>query len=140
VDSKKPVPVLAGYHHVKLPVRDLAASIRWYASVLGLVVAIEFVEEGVLCGVALRDPAGTLMLALRADPDRAAGLAGFDPIALAVPGLADLHAWAAHLDALGVAHSRVSKGHVGWLIGELTDPDGIEIRLYTLASHEQSGR
>lgn len=136
MDSKKLLPVLAGYHHVKLPVRDLAASIRWYTGVLGLTVAIEFVEEGVLRGVALRDPGGTLMLALRADPDHAGGLAGFDPIALAVPDLADLHAWAAHLDALDVAHLPVGKGHVGWLIGGLTDPDGIEIRLYTLATHE----
>lgn len=139
MDSKKPVPLLAGYHHVKLPVSDIATSLDWYSRVLGLQVAIEFVEEGVLRGAALRDPGRTLMLALREDPDRAPSLTGFDPIALAVPEVADLKAWAQHLDRLGVAHSPVSEGTIGWLIGGITDPDGIEIRLYTLAIRDQSG-
>jgi catechol 2,3-dioxygenase-like lactoylglutathione lyase family enzyme len=137
VNSKK---ALAGFHHVKLPVRDLPASIEWYTGVLGLAVAIEFVEAGVLRGVALQDPGATLTLALREDPERAAHLSGFDPIALAVPGVADLNAWVSHLDELGVAHSPIAEGSVGWLVGGLTDPDGIEIRLYTLATHDPSGR
>jgi catechol 2,3-dioxygenase-like lactoylglutathione lyase family enzyme len=140
VNSKKPTAALAGYHHVKLPVRDLAASIRWYTSVLGLDVAIEFVEAGVLRGAALRDPGATLMLALREDPERAVHLAGFDPIALAVPDLPGLQAWAERLDALAVAHSPISEGTVGWLIAGLTDPDGIEIRLYTLTTRDQLER
>ncbi|MGI5290262.1 hypothetical protein ACQEVF_43960 [Nonomuraea polychroma] len=67
-------------------------SLECYRRVLGLEAAIEFVEDGVLRGVALRDADQTLMLALR-EPERAASLSGFDPVALTVPTLQALHAW-----------------------------------------------
>src|SRR3989442_15793677 len=57
-----------GFHHVKLPVTDLARSRDWYARVLGLQTHIEFVEGGVLMGVAMRDPDDSIGLALRHDP------------------------------------------------------------------------
>ncbi|MET9245686.1 VOC family protein [Nonomuraea sp. NPDC003709] len=123
--------LLGGFHHVKLPVSSVHKSLEWYRRVLGLEVAIEFVEDGVLRGVALADTDQTLMIALREEPERAAGLSGFDPVALAVPTLQALHAWSDHLDALGVEHSGIAEGSVGWLIGAIIDPDGIEIRLYT---------
>lgn len=123
---------LAGFHHVKIPVSDLAKSIEWYQRVLRLEVAIEFVESGVLRGVALRDQGETLMLALREDADRATHLSGFDPLALGVPTVEDLRGWADHLHALQVPHRPITEGTVGWLIGGITDPDGVEIRLYTL--------
>ncbi|MEU8202555.1 VOC family protein [Streptosporangium sp. NPDC049046] len=122
---------LGGFHHVKLPVSSVHKSLEWYRRVLGLEVAIEFVEDGVLRGVALNDTDQTLMLALREEPERAATLGGFDPVALAVPTVEALHAWSDHLDALGVNHSGIAEGSVGWLIGGVIDPDGIEIRLYT---------
>lgn len=122
---------LSGFHHVKLPVSSVHKSLEWYQRVLDLDLAIEFVEDGVLRGVALSDADHTLMLALREEPERAAGLSGFDPVALAVPTLQALHAWSDHLDASGVDHSDIAEGSVGWLIGGIIDPDGIEIRLYT---------
>lgn len=129
------MPALHGYHHVKLPVRDVARSRAWYRDVLGLVVALEFVEDGVVAGVALRDAADSLGLALRRDPERAAALAGFDPVAIGVPTHADLLAWQERLDALGCPHGGVVQGHEGWALVGLHDPDGLEIRLYTLERH-----
>src|SRR5689334_162554 len=123
--------LLGGFHHVKLPVSDVHKSLEWYRGTLGLEVEIEFVEDGVLRGVALTDPGRTLMLALREEPDRTAGWYGFDPIALAVPTLQALHTWSDHLDTLEISHSGIAEGSVGWLISGITDPDGIEIRLYT---------
>nr|WP_030457214.1 VOC family protein [Herbidospora cretacea] len=123
---------LQGFHHVKLPVSDVRESAGWYERVLGLAVAIEFVEDGVLRGVAMRDPGHTLLIALREEPHRAAALGGFDPLAIAVPTLEALRAWTARLDALGVPHTGIAEGSVGWLVGGLIDPDGVEIRLYTL--------
>ncbi|GAA3221742.1 VOC family protein [Dactylosporangium siamense] len=122
---------LSGFHHVKLPVADLDRSRAWYGEVLGLHVEIEFIEDGVLRGLALADPTGSLRLALRLDPERSAALAGFDPVALAVPSRAAVQAWQHRLDELGQAHGGVVTGHNGGsvLIG-LHDPDGIEIRLY----------
>jgi catechol 2,3-dioxygenase-like lactoylglutathione lyase family enzyme len=122
---------LSGVHHVKLPVSDVARSRDWYTSVLGFEVDIEFVEDGVVMGIALTDPAHTTRLAIRHDPARAKAMSGFDALALLVPARADVERWRARLDELGVDHGGVVTGHRGGsvLVG-LHDPDGIEIRLY----------
>jgi catechol 2,3-dioxygenase-like lactoylglutathione lyase family enzyme len=127
---------LSGFHHVKLPVSDIHRSLEWYERVLGLRVQMEFVEEGVLKGVALADPGETVALALRHDPERAASVAGFDPVALCVPALDALQAWKQRLDDLGEPHGGIVAGHVGSVIVGLHDPDGIEIRLYQPAGGE----
>ena len=121
--------VVNGIHHVKLPVSDVAASRAWYERVLGFTLEIEFVEDGVVRGVALgRDGVG---LALREDPERAKAMSGFDALALLVPTREQVHAWQARLDEAGEPHGGVVTGHRGGavLVG-LHDPDGIEIRLY----------
>jgi catechol 2,3-dioxygenase-like lactoylglutathione lyase family enzyme len=127
------MPALQGFHHVKLPVSDLAVSREWYERVLGLTVTVEFVEDGTVRGVAVSDPGRTVGLALRVEPERAASLSGFDPVALGVPTGADVAAWGRRLDELGVPHGGIVSGHFGasLLVG-LHDPDGIEIRLYAL--------
>ena len=125
------MPELCGVHHVKLPVRDPAISRDWYMRVLGFEQEIEFVEDGVLMGVALRDPHSGLRFAVRRAAERAEKLQGFDPVALAIATRAELDRWLAHLEAQGVEHSPVMNGHIGWVVG-MYDPDGIEIRLYTL--------
>ena len=119
--------------HLNPPVADLDRSRRWYTSVLGLSVRIEFTEDGVVKGLALGDATGSVNLALRHDPARAAAVAGFDLIALAVPTPDAVHAWRRRLDELGQPHGGVVTGHRGGsvLVG-LHDPDGIEIRLYAL--------
>jgi catechol 2,3-dioxygenase-like lactoylglutathione lyase family enzyme len=125
------MPDLSGVHHIKLPVADLDRSRSWNTSVLGLSVEIEFVEDGVVMGLALTDPARSVRLALRRDPERAAAVAGFDFLALAVPTRDAVTAWRERLDDLGQPHGGVVTGHRGGsvLVG-LHDPDGIEIRLY----------
>jgi catechol 2,3-dioxygenase-like lactoylglutathione lyase family enzyme len=124
---------LRGFHHVKLPVSDIAASREWYERVLGLEVTIEFVEDGTVMGLGLADPTGTVGLALRHDPERAAALAGFDPVAIGVPTSREVASWMQRLDAAGVPHGGIVTGHAGSsvLVG-LRDPDGLEIRLYAL--------
>lgn len=126
---------LQGIHHVKLPVADPARSRDWYVRVFGMVVEFEVVEEGELRGVVLRDPTGTVCLAMRHAPERAAALDGFDPLALAVGTRADLHGWRDRLDSLGEPHGEIGEGKEGWALAGLQDPDGIEIRLYTLERH-----
>jgi catechol 2,3-dioxygenase-like lactoylglutathione lyase family enzyme len=126
------MPALHGFHHVKLPVGDVARSREWYCRVLGLAIDLEFVEDGVLMGVALRDDDRTLVIAVRHEPERAAALAGFDPVALGVPAREDLVAWRRRLDDLGEPHGEIVEGHGTSVLPGLHDPDGIEVRLYTL--------
>jgi len=122
---------IAGIHHVKLPVADVARSRAWYERVLGFEVAIEFVEAGEVRGVGLRREGCSPQLALRHDPARAKALSGFDALALLVPSRADVETWKFALDEAGEPHGGLVTGHKGGkvLVG-LHDPDGIEIRLY----------
>jgi catechol 2,3-dioxygenase-like lactoylglutathione lyase family enzyme len=123
--------VLSGFHHVKLPVNEVARSRDWYTGVLGFTTDIEFVEDGVLMGVGLAHAGMAGGIVLRHDPDRAKALSGFDAVALLVPTREAVHAWKARLDEAGEPHGGIVTGHRGGavLVG-LRDPDGIEIRLY----------
>jgi len=126
---------LAGIHHTKLPVRDLARTEAWYHRVLGYRRAAEFVEDGVLMGVAMVHPDGGPELAFRLDPDRAEAAAGFDYFAIGVPDQATMDALAAHLDELGERHGGVHLAMRGWILPYLHDPDGHEVRFYTIEEH-----
>lgn len=134
---------LQGIYAVKLPVRDLAESREWYERVLGFAVELEFPDsDGVVRGVSghLAGAGGT-WLALRQSPAHAAGVAGFNLLNLAVADRAALDGWVTRLDGLGIRHSPVIEASVGWIV-VLSDPNGIELHLYTLAGHgiDQSTR
>ncbi|HEY5788511.1 MAG TPA: VOC family protein [Microlunatus sp.] len=122
---------ISGVHHIKLPVSDVANSRAWWERVLEFETSIEFVENGVVEGVALRHAGCQTEVALRRDPDRARALSGFDAAALLVPSRNDVPRWAARFDDLGQPYGGIVQGHNGGavLVG-LHDPDGIEIRLY----------
>jgi catechol 2,3-dioxygenase-like lactoylglutathione lyase family enzyme len=128
-----------GFHHVKLPVTDVARSRDWYQRVLGLHQDLEFVEDGALMGVILRDPEGPVCLGLRREPERAAALKGFDPIALAVATVAGLESWRRRLDELGEGYDGIIAGHQGSVLTGLHDPDGIEVRFYTEETGTKEG-
>jgi catechol 2,3-dioxygenase-like lactoylglutathione lyase family enzyme len=130
-----PAPALAGIHHLKLPVSDLARSRAWYESRLGYQVQLEFVEQGRLMGLAMRHPNGGPDLALRLDPERAVAAAGFDYFAIGVADKPDLDALAQRLSDLGESHAGVHYATIGWILPMLHDPDGHEIRFYTHAAH-----
>ena len=130
-------PALAGVHHLKLPVTDLTRSREWYHSRLGYQVQLEFVEQGQLMGYALTHPNGGPPLGLRLDPDRARAAAGFDYFAIGVPDKEAIDRLAARLDALGEQHAGVHWASIGWILPYLHDPDGHEIRFYTLQHHTE---
>jgi catechol 2,3-dioxygenase-like lactoylglutathione lyase family enzyme len=128
-------PALAGIHHLKLPVTDLARSREWYRSRLGYQVTVEFVEQGKLMGYAMEHPNGGPPLGLRLDPDRARAAAGFDYFAIGVPDRATIEQLATCLDGLGQQHAGVHRASFGWILPVLLDPDGHQLRFYTIEHH-----
>ncbi len=131
------VPTLAGVHHLKLPVRDLARSRRWYETRLGYQLQIEFVEQGEVRGLVLNHPNGGPDLGLRLDPERAAAAAGFVYFAIGVPDEPSIRALAEQLTRLGEEHAGVHWATIGWILPMLHDPDGHEVRFYTVAHHTE---
>ncbi|WP_322763242.1 VOC family protein [Frankia sp. Cr2] len=129
-------PPLAGIHHVKIPVTDLARSVDWYTKVFDFRVLMEFAEaDGIVRGVAGEAPGlGVTQLTFRFNPKAAEGCRGFDPVSFAVNDHPDIQAWAAHLDTLGIRHSPVIEASVGWLL-VFNDPDGLELHIYSWAAH-----
>lgn len=133
--SKPDAPALAGVHHLKLPVTDLARSREWYRSRLGYELQIEFVEQGRVMGYGLSHPNGGPMLGLRLNPERARAAAGFDYFAIGVPDKEAIDQLAARLTGLGEQHAGVRWASIGWILPMLHDPDGHEVRFYTVQQH-----
>jgi catechol 2,3-dioxygenase-like lactoylglutathione lyase family enzyme len=129
---------LAGVHHLKLPVRDIASSEAWYGRTLGYRRTVEFRDGEKLMGILMDHPDGGPPLALRLDPDRAQAAAGFDYFIIGVPDHATIDELAAHLDALGERHGGVHRAGIGWILPFLHDPDGHEVRFYTMEHHTSS--
>ncbi|WP_406463673.1 VOC family protein [Streptomyces sp. NBC_01622] len=131
------MPELAGIHHVEMPVTYLDRSRDWYGRVLGFKVTHEYPDaaDGVVRGVAGEVPGlGDSTLCLRVNSQAAQGCQGFDPVSFAVPDRADVEAWAAHLDTVGIPHSPVIEASIGWLL-VFNDPDGLDLHLYSWAAH-----
>lgn len=126
------VPALDGVHHLKLPVSDIEKSCAWYHEHLGYEVVMRFVEDEVLMGLALAHPNGGPDFALRLNPELAAVAAGFDYFSIGVPGEQAIKALAEHLTAQGVPHDGVVRTPVGWVLLGVKDPDGHEVRFYTV--------
>jgi catechol 2,3-dioxygenase-like lactoylglutathione lyase family enzyme len=128
-------PALAGVHHLKLPVADLARSREWYRGRLGYQLQAKVVEQGQLMGLALAHPNGGPRLALRLGPGRARTAAGFDYFAIGVPDKDAIDRIAARLTALGEQHAGMRWASIGWILPLLHDPDGHEVRFYTRQHH-----
>jgi catechol 2,3-dioxygenase-like lactoylglutathione lyase family enzyme len=125
-------PVLDGIHHLKLPVSDLERSLAWYQDRLGYEIMHEFVEAGVRMGIAMTHPNGGPDFAIRLDSERARAAAGFDYFAIGVPGKEAIERLAATFTAHGDDHGGVIRTPVGWVLLGVRDPDGHEIRFYTV--------
>jgi glyoxylase I family protein len=131
------LPSLSGLHHVGLTVRDIDASERWYADVLGMVrVFVEPHPSGGGHTVVINRPETYLFLGLDFHPqadlenfdERRTGL---DHLALTVDNRSHLDAWALHLDALGVDHGPIHDKDQPVHAAMVTrDPDGIPVELF----------
>jgi hypothetical protein len=94
-------------------------------------------DAGRVMGYALSHPNGGPPLALRLDPERARAAAGFDYFSIGVPDKDAIDQLAARLTGFGEPHAGVHWASVGWILPELHDPDGHEVRFYTLQHHTE---
>ncbi|MEV0059319.1 VOC family protein [Nocardia sp. NPDC050718] len=115
--------------HVKLPVSDLRRSAAWYRELLGLSLAGEFAEAGVVRGVQLMHPSGFgIALRERAFCAGTPDLGGFDVFALEVDSVDELHRIAAVATGMGAEISGVGdRGEYGAAL-DVIDPDGHVVR------------
>ncbi len=131
------------YHHVRLTVRDIATSRRFYDDVFGFDVAFEAPPAdaddatkealGFLYGGVIYQFGGGL-LGLRpvapGDDSFSENRSGLDHLSFSVASLADLRDAATALDGLGIAHEGVKDlGDAGIAILEFRDPDNIALEI-----------
>ena len=122
-----------GFSHVTLTVTDLDASVAWYTRALGL----ESVNESTGPSwrrVIMQAPSGLRVGLTRhgsgSDDDQFSELrVGLDHVSIACADAPEVAAWAAHFDALDVAHGEVvDTGYATVLTAR--DPDGIPIEFF----------
>ena len=81
---------------------------------------------------AVKKPAIPRSAAAPCNPGKAADAAGFDYFAIGVPGHDAIDALAARLTERGDPHDGVHRTPVGCVLLGLRDPDGHDIRFYTV--------
>jgi catechol 2,3-dioxygenase-like lactoylglutathione lyase family enzyme len=104
----------------------------WYEQLLGakhLTSLDHYTPQGEWFAAVLAVPGLDVPLQLRVG-EPVSVPAGFEPVTFSVRDRADLDAWVAHLDALGVPHPPVTTARVGDSV-QFTSPDGTPLRLYT---------
>ncbi len=120
-------------HHIALTVTDLDASIAWYERVFGIAYQMDGPHEGGV-GKLLADPEWRMIIVLhRHDANQRERFAetrtGLDHVGFGVPSRADLEAWQAHLQELGVVQSPIADTPYGSIV-VFRDPDNIQLEMF----------
>ncbi|OBF29305.1 glyoxalase [Mycobacterium sp. ACS1612] len=136
-------PVITGIHHVSVTVRDLETSVAWYQRVFRAdrvpMTFPHYEREDTGYGVLLVDQRSGLVIGLHTNAGndgRAFDEArtGLDHVGFNVASRAELEAWAAWLDELGVEHSGIRSGDQPFPFATLVfrDPDNIQLELFAV--------
>jgi len=131
------VPGITGIAHVELSVSDLDRTVEWYCRLLGArdVYRNRNDERG-FSACAIVEPASRTVLAFTQHDVIAGGAftpqrVGLDHLSFAVSDRAELEAWQARLDELGIEHDAIDDQ--GFAVAlNLRDPDGIALEFYFL--------
>jgi glyoxylase I family protein len=124
------VPTL---NHIALTVTSFDVSIPWYERVFGIKYQMEEAHKGGV-GKLFADPEWRLTIVLHEhDTNQGEKFAetrtGLDHVGLSVPSRADLEAWQAHFQQLGVTHSPIADRPYGSVL-VFRDPDNIQLELF----------
>ena len=127
------MPDFLGVSHVDLTVRDVPASAEWYSTVFGLVTLMETDEPDRTSRVLLH-PGSKLAISLGTHPTNDGSAfdetrTGLDHLSFRVRDRAELEAWVARFDELGVHHSGITDAPYGSVV-VFRDPDNIQLELF----------
>lgn len=136
-------PGITGVHHLSLTVTDLDASLAWYQKVfttgrLDLKVP-HYGREETGYSVLLPEPRSGLILSLHRNTGNSGesfdeARTGLDHASFGVDGRAELLAWAAWLDELGVSNSGVvdETEPIAYSTVVFRDPDNIQLEIIAM--------
>lgn len=135
-------PSLSGIHHVSLTVTDVEASAAWYQRVFGMKrLPMTFAHHG--CeqtgyGVLLIDQDSGLTIGLHKNTGNTGepfdeARTGLDHVSFNAATRAELEAWVARLDQLGVGHSGIRELTEPFPFATVVfrDPDNIQLEFIT---------
>jgi len=122
-----------GVTHVALTVTDLAVSVPWYERLLGSKPVLDE-DTGSYHHTVYLLPGGTLLSLHQfpgsGGPDRFdEHRVGLDHLSFGVANRAELEAWQARLEALGIRHGGIVDAHYGSALS-FRDPDNIALELF----------
>ena len=117
------VAPVTGFSHMQLNVADVARSVEWYRTVLGMDVMLERPEV-----TALQNRAARLVIVIGAAERIDVTASPVDHIAFGVPDGPSLQTWADHLTAAGIEHPGIVD-ELGKPSLQLRDPDGNSVEL-----------
>lgn len=134
------MPEFPPVHHVALSVSDLEVSEPWYVRLMGAEPAMTL-TDGPFRRRVFALPGGQLLGLTEHQLDAGAPADdGFDPrrvgldhVGFTCADRAEVAAWQAHLDQIGVAHSGIVEADYGWALS-FVDPDGTALEFFALAS------
>ncbi|MGZ8179501.1 VOC family protein [Williamsia sp. SKLECPSW1] len=126
------------YHHVRITVRDIAVSRKFYDDVFGFEVAYELPDDAdektreqlsfLFGGVIYQFPGGLFGLRPVGDDSFDEDRTGLDHLSFLMDSYAELEDAVATLDRLGIEHEPI-KDAGGISIVEFRDPDNIALEL-----------
>jgi catechol 2,3-dioxygenase-like lactoylglutathione lyase family enzyme len=143
--SQDSAPSITGIHHVSITVTDLEASLAWYAKVLGAnrvpLKIPHFGCEDTGYAEMVIEPRSGVAIGLhtnvgndgaRFDEART----GLDHVGFNVSSRAELQAWTAWLDELGIPHSgiQVVDEPFPYATVVFRDPDNVQLELFALGT------
>jgi glyoxylase I family protein len=124
---------LPSVSHVALTIRDLAVSVPWYERLLGTKPVLDEDTNGFHHTVYLLP--GGMLLGLHQHPATDGDVRfdehrpGLDHLSFGVADRAELRAWQARLEELGIPHGEVVDAHYGSGLS-FRDPDSIALELF----------
>lgn len=127
------MPTFLGIDHIAITVLDLEASLPFYERVFGL-SPVGTMDDGPFVRQIFALPGGITLGLTQHDPGAAVTefdprMPGLDHIGFAVADIAELRAWAAHLDADGIQNDGLIEASYGTALS-FTDPDGTALEFF----------